>query len=86
MCQRKHILAQKWPWLKHGFDQEVGVFLGPKIRISARKFVFCYRTPDFVDGPFVALGKTVDLALSDRFFDFSFSSHDRFRKKEPADA
>ena len=25
--------------------------------------VFCYRTPDFVNGPFVALAKTVDLAL-----------------------
>merc|ERR1711902_420415 len=27
----------------------------PPDRILARKSVFCYRTPDFVNGPFVAL-------------------------------
>ena len=34
---------------------------GPKIR-------FCYCTPDFVNGLFVALGKTVHFQPSDRFF------------------
>ena len=29
-------------WLEHGYDLEVS-FLGQKIRISARKSVFCYR-------------------------------------------
>ena len=47
-------------------------FLGPKIRISALNSVFCYRTPDFVDGPFVALGKMVDFASSDLFWTFLF--------------
>ncbi len=40
----------------------------PPGRISARKSVFCYRTPDFVDGPFVALEDIFNLAPSDRFF------------------
>ena len=41
----------------------------------ARKFVFCYRTPNFVNGPFVTLCKAVDLAPFDQFFDFSFLSY-----------
>ena len=28
-------------------------FLGPKNSISAHKSIFCYRTPDFVNGPIV---------------------------------
>ena len=48
-----------------------------------RKSVFCYRTPDFVNGPFVALEKAVDLAPSDRFFDFSFPSYGHFREGDP---
>ena len=40
----------------------------PPGRILARKSVFCYRIPDFVNGPFVTLCETVDLAPSDRFF------------------
>ena len=51
-----HNFVQSWP--EHGFDQEVGVFFGPKIR-------FCYRTTAIANGPFVALGKTVDFAPSD---------------------
>ena len=44
-------------------------------RILARKSVFCYRTPDFVNGPFVALDHIFDLAPSDRFLNFSFPSY-----------
>ena len=47
----------------------------PPGRIFARKSVFCYRTPDFVNGPFVTLCETVDLAPSDRFLNFSFLSY-----------
>ncbi len=39
----------------------------PPGRIFARKSVFCYRTPDFVKGPFVALSDILDLAPSDQF-------------------
>ena len=39
----------------------------PPGRILARKSVFCYRTPDFVNGPFVTLDDIFDLAPSDRF-------------------
>ena len=46
----------------------------PPGRIFARKSVFCYRTPDFVNGPFVTLCEAVDLAPLDRFFVFSFPS------------
>ena len=41
---------------------------GPKVR-------FCYRTPDFVNGPFVALAKAVDLAPLDQFLNFLFLSY-----------
>ena len=37
----------------------------------------------FVDGAFEALSVTVDLAPSDRFFDFSFPSYGRFREGDP---
>merc|ERR1712208_142109 len=39
----------------------------PPGRILARKSVFCYCTPDFVNGPFVTLDDIFDLAPSDRF-------------------
>ena len=42
------------------------VFLPPG-PILARKSVFCYRTLDFVNGPFVTLDDIFDLAPSDRF-------------------
>ena len=58
-------------------------FFWQNFRIFARKSVFCYRTPDFVNGPFVALAKAVDLAPSDPFFDFSFPSYGRFREGDP---
>merc|ERR1712140_58587 len=51
-----------------------GIFRPPG-RIFARKSVFCYRTLDFVNGPFVTLCETVDLAPSDRFLNFSFPSY-----------
>ena len=65
--------------LEHGVDKEVNVFLGPKFQISA---IFGYRTLDFVNGTFVALDETIDLAPSDQFFNFSFPSYARFRKKK----
>ena len=43
------------------------LFFGQIFRILARKSVFFYRTPDFVNGPFVALDNIFDLAPSDRF-------------------
>merc|ERR1719367_499856 len=55
----------------------------PPGRIFARKSVFCYRTPDFVNGPFVTLCETVDLAPLDRFLNFSFPSYGRFRGGDP---
>ena len=51
------------------------VIFRPPGRIFARKSVFCYRTPDFVNGPFVTLCETVDLAPLDRFLKFSFPSY-----------
>ena len=58
-------------------------FFLPKFSDFGPKSVFCYRTPDFVKGPFVALAKAVDLAPSDQFFDFSFPSYGRFRGGDP---
>ena len=55
--------------------QAPGAVFWPPGRILARKSVFCYRTPDFVDGPFVALDDIFDLAPSDRFLKFSFPSY-----------
>ena len=57
------------------------LFLGPKIRIWARKSVFCCRTPDFVIVLFVALGETVDFAHSDLLCNFSLPRNARFREK-----
>ena len=47
--------------------QAPGAVFWPPGRILARKSVFCYRTPDFVDGPFVTLEDIFDLAPSDQF-------------------
>ena len=55
----------------------------PPGRIFARKSVFCYRTPDFVNGPFVALDDIFDLAPLDRFLNFSFPSYGCFREGDP---
>ena len=48
------------------------IFFWQNFRIFARKSVFCYRTPDFVNGPFVALDDIFDLAPSDRFLSVPF--------------
>ena len=58
-------------------------FWGQNFRSLARKSVFCYRTPDFVNGPFVALGDSFDVAPSDPFLNFSFPSYGRFREGDP---
>ena len=58
-------------------------FFAQNFRILARKSVFCYRTPDFVNGPFVALGDSFDLAPSDPFLNFSFPSYGNFREGDP---
>ncbi len=61
----------------------MGFFFGQNFRILARKSVFCYRTPDFVNGPFLALGDSFDLAPSDPFLNFSFPSYGHFREGDP---
>ena len=57
-------------------------FLDPKTRFSAQKSVFCHRTANFINGPFLALGKMVHIQPSDQLFDFLFPSYTRFRKKK----
>merc|ERR1712018_20054 len=53
----------------------------PPGRVLARKSVFCYRAPDFVNGPFVALDDIFDLAPSDRFLNFLNQESLRVPKK-----
>merc|ERR1712121_580224 len=60
-----------------------GFFWGQNFRIFAPKSVFCYRTPDFVNGPFVALAKAKILAPADPFLNFSFPSYGNFREGDP---
>ena len=57
-------------------------FFWPPGRILARKSVFCYRTPNFVKGPFVAVGETVHFQPLDQFFDFLFLSYGLFCKRK----
>ena len=52
----------------------------------AQKSDFCHTTPTLVDDPFVAFGETVHFPSWDCFFDFSFLSYGRFRKKNLANA
>ena len=66
--------APKWPI----YDQKCLVW-----PLEAQKSVFCYWTPDFVNGPFVALGDSFDLAPADPFLNFSFPSYGRFREGDP---
>ena len=47
-----------------------------------QKSVFCPNTPNFVNGPFVALVEPVHFAPWDRLFDFSFPRYGCFRKKK----
>ena len=44
-----------------------GPFSGHRARFWPENPFFCYRTPDFVNGPFVTLDDIFDLAPSDRF-------------------
>ena len=44
-----------------------GLFFGHRAGFWPAKSVFCYKTPDFVNGPFVTLDDIFDLAPSDRF-------------------
>ena len=71
-------MAGTWLGLKSGT-----FFFWQNFRILARKSVFCYRTQDFVNGPFVALGDSFNLAPSDPFLNFSFPSYGRFREGDP---
>ena len=64
-------------------ESKSGTFFWQNFRSSARKSVFCYRTPDFVNGPFVALGDSFDLAPADPFLNFSFPSYGNFREGDP---
>ena len=66
-------------WLEYRSE----FFFAQNFRIFVRKSVFCYRTPDFVDGPFLALGDSFDLAPSDPFLNFSFPSYVNFREGDP---
>ena len=63
----------------------MGVFLGPKVLILAQKSVLCYGTSNFVNGQFVALGKTAYFAPSDRFSTFRFGVTAVFVKKKSAE-
>ena len=68
-------MAGTWLEARSGF-----FFLGQNFRILARKSFFSYRIPDFVNGPFVALG---DLAPADPFLTSSFQSYGNFREGDP---
>ena len=48
----------------------MSVFFGPKISDFGPKLLFYHMAPNFVNGPFVALGETVHLAPWDRFSTF----------------
>ena len=61
-------------------------FLGPKSRFLAKKSNFCHTTPILVNGPFVALGVTVNFPPWDRFFDFLFPRYSSFPKKNLVDS
>ena len=63
----------------HGVQLKLYAFLGPK---TLKTLVFCHRTPNFVKGPFGALGEMVHFAPWDLYFDFLFPSYGRFRKKK----
>merc|ERR1712105_277330 len=72
MGGRNMVRVKKW-----------GFFFAQNFRILARKSVFCYRTPDFVNGPFLALGDSFDLPPSDPFLNSSFPSYGNFREGDP---
>ena len=57
------VVARTWLELKSGTS-----FLDPKFRFLAQKSDFCHTTPNFVNGPFVALGEMVYFQPSEQFF------------------
>ena len=61
----------------------MGLFFWQNFQIFVRKSVFCYRTPDFVNGTLLALAKAKILAPSDPFLNFSFPSYGNFREGDP---
>ena len=65
------IFGKNWPQApwgpKKGHMAARRAVFWPLGWILAWKSVFCYRTPDFVNGPFVTLDDIFDLAPSDRF-------------------
>ena len=71
------VLARTWFELR-----SVCFFLAPKLGFRPQNPFFCHWTPNFVNSLFVALGKTLHFAPWDWFFDFSFPSYGRFRKKK----
>jgi len=75
------VVARTW------FPSRSKRFLGPKNSdFGPQKILFfCYRTLDFFNGPFVALGETVDFALWDLLCDFSFPRYNSFCKKKKND-
>ena len=69
-----------WSWLEHAWSKEVGFLFGPENSVLGPK-ICTHATPNFVNGPFVALEETVHFALWDRFVDFSFPSSGSLLKK-----
>ena len=63
-------------------DRRVNSFFGPISSGFGPKKRFYYRTPDFVNGLFVACGKMVDFTTLDWFFDFLFPNNGFFVKKK----
>ena len=58
-------------------------FLGPENSVLGTKICLLPYAPNFVKGPFLALGETDHFAPWDRFFDFLFPSYGRFREGDP---
>ena len=70
----QHFPVAAWCPLRSEF------FVGPKSSDFGPKLRFRHTTPNFVNGPFVALGETVHFQPLERFFDFSFPSYAVFVK------
>ena len=60
-----HNFSRSWP--EQGVQPEV-FFLAWNIGFLAQKSDFCHTTPNFVNGPFVALGEMVYFQPSEQFF------------------
>ena len=67
-------------------DLKVSFFRARKLGSRPENPFFCHRTPNFVDGPFVAPGETVHFQPSDRFFvlrPFRKKKRPRAKKSSP---